>query len=503
MNRERRRFWLYASAALVAGLLLRLWFLDHLARVAGDSLIYGDIAKNLIRHGIYGFMETGPTPGSVGVRPTLIRLPGYPLFLATCFRLFGMEHYRAVMNVQLAADLATCGLASALAGRIFGTRAALVVLCLSALCPFTACYVATPLTETLVLSTIALTFYGFARWQEAGCGYNRWLWVVVTALAVSVLLRPEQGLFAAAVLPAMLWQSRSTRNRVIPTFRAISPVLVAALCVVLPLLPWTVRNWSTFHVFQPLAPRYANDPDEMPPIGFSRWYRTWAIDFCSTEDIYWNLNGDRIELADLPSRAFAADSPSASQDLRNRTERLLADYNVTTSLTPEIDRRFAALGTERIHAHPVLYYGVLPFARLLDMTLRPRTEFMNVSLEWWKWREHPKQTAFAIAYATLNLAYIAVGAAGFWVWRRRRWRSPTATHSAGDNFRMLAFAMAASLVLRSALLLTMDNSETRYTLEFFPVLFVWAGALFATPKSSDDHRITQVLSVEKAAEQNG
>jgi len=41
--------------------------------------------------------------------------------------------------------------------------------------------------------------------------------------------------------------------------------------------------------------------------------------------------------------------------------------------------------------------------------------------------------------------------------------------------------MAASLILRSTLLLTLDNSEPRYTLEFFPVLLVWAGALFAAP----------------------
>jgi hypothetical protein len=35
------------------------------------------------------------------------------------------------------------------------------------------------------------------------------------------------------------------------------------------------------------------------------------------------------------------------------------------------------------------------------------------------------------------------------------------------------------VVLRCALLLTLDNSEPRYTLEFFPVVMVWAGALFS------------------------
>ena len=39
--------------------------------------------------------------------------------------------------------------------------------------------------------------------------------------------------------------------------------------------------------------------------------------------------------------------------------------------------------------------------------------------------------------------------------------------------------MAASILLRCALLLTLDNSEPRYTLEFYPLLLVWAGALFA------------------------
>jgi hypothetical protein len=41
--------------------------------------------------------------------------------------------------------------------------------------------------------------------------------------------------------------------------------------------------------------------------------------------------------------------------------------------------------------------------------------------------------------------------------------------------------MMASIVLRSALLLFINNAEPRYTLEFFPVFFVWIGALFAAP----------------------
>ena len=138
MSNARRLFWLNAGVALVAGLLLRLWFVAHLPVISGDTLIYGGIAKNWLLQGVYGFDDNGRAGAALVIRPTLIRLPGYPLFLAACFRLFGVEHYRAVMGVQVAFDLVTCWLTSALAGRLFGRRAARVVLWLAALCPFTA-----------------------------------------------------------------------------------------------------------------------------------------------------------------------------------------------------------------------------------------------------------------------------------------------------------------------------------------------------------------------------
>jgi len=235
-----------------------------------------------------------------------------------------------------------------------------------------------------------------------------------------------------------------------------------------------LRNWKTFHVLQPLAPRYANDPGEPVLRGFPRWYRTWAIDFASTDEVYWNYNGDQIQLDDLPTRAFHAGSPQADEDLRARTAALLSDYNLTTTATPQIDARFASLAAERIHAHPLLFYLGLPLARTVDMMLRPRVEMMNIPDEWWSDPVSRAKRSFAAAYATLNLAYFVLAFAGFIAWRRRRWLSFD-----GKKFSALAAAMAASLLLRSALLLTLDNSEPRYTLEFFPVLFVFAGALFA------------------------
>ncbi len=89
--------------ALLAGALLRVWMLKHFFEVTGDSLIYGGIAKNLLLSGRYAL-----TVGTGETYPTLIRLPGYPLFLAGCFKVFGMENYAAAAWVQIAWSLAGC-----------------------------------------------------------------------------------------------------------------------------------------------------------------------------------------------------------------------------------------------------------------------------------------------------------------------------------------------------------------------------------------------------------
>src|SRR5260370_14054939 len=109
------------------------------------------------------------------------------------------------MYVQCVIDLGTCLLIAGLAGRLFGRRAAMAALWLSALCPFMANYAAAPLTEVLTLTCIALAFYGLERWRSAGPGFNRWLWVTAVAMAYAVPLRPEQGMLAATIIPAMEW----------------------------------------------------------------------------------------------------------------------------------------------------------------------------------------------------------------------------------------------------------------------------------------------------------
>jgi hypothetical protein len=444
-----RRGWLFPLVVLAAGAALRLWTIHAHPQIQGDSLIYGDIAANWLTHGIYGH-TVGHASGPPTIEPTLVRLPGYPAFLALCFAVFGVANYHAVLYLQAIIDLGTCLLIAGLAGKICGQRAGRWALLLAALCPFTANYAAAPLTETLSIFCVAL---GFRALPEVLEGPRRgWTALLIFSWSYAALLRPD-----GALLAVVLWISLIAYGRhSLGWASALRLAMLAGLLSLLPFVAWTLRNEHTFHVFQPLAPRYANDPGEFAFPGFVRWIKTLTADFTSTNEIYWNGNSDRIDPGNLPTRAF--DNAGQYQ----QTQHLLEQYNATTTLTPELDAAFAQLAAERVGAHPFRYYVGLPLLRLADMWLRPRVETLNVPLRWWQYAQHPAATRVALFYGALNLAYLVAAFLGVLRWPR------------------LAGSMVALIALRSLLLATLEAPEPRYTLECFPGLIVLAAVAFST-----------------------
>ncbi len=444
--------WVSIALALGAGLALRLWMLKQFFDLHGDPLIYGGLAKNLLLHSSYALT------GSDGVmHATLIRLPGYPLFLAFCFSIFGMENYVSAAWVQIALELAGCLLLADFAGRIarrsgagFNRGAAHATLWLAALCPFTAVYAAQPMTESLTLFVIALALWSAAHFCDRP-GWGPALWFTF-AVSYAALLRPDGALVGVALAPALLvGLLRREGAGAISTRKLARMAVVCLLLALTPFAAWTWRNERVFHVFVPLAPRLATDPGENPHPGWERWMKSWCLDFVSTYQIYWNVPGDTLDISALPARAF--DSPAQYAE----TAKLASDYNLKQDLTPTIDARFGKLADERIAAHPLRSYLWLPLGRVADMWLRPRVENLPIDLDWWVYAHHNAETRFSWAYAGLNALYLLLGFAGLML-RPRFW-----------------LPMLAYFVLRSAMLMTVEAPEARYTLECFPMLFALGG----------------------------
>jgi hypothetical protein len=430
---------------LGAGLALRLWMLAKLFYVNGDMLVYGDLAKNLLLHGRYALT------GSGALDATLIRLPGYPLFLAACFKVFGMENYFAAACVQVVLDLLAClpiaGFVRRIAPAQASRGAALACLWLAALCPFTASYSVLPIAEPPTLFVLALAMWAMASFRD----HPRWASALFFTFAITAatFLRPDGVLAAVAFLPGL---GLMRRQNGIPPRKLAPMAVVCALLAMAPFAAWTWRNWRVFHVFEPLAPRLATDPGESTNPGWERWVKTWCLDFASTDEIYWAVEGNKLDLSALPSRAF--DTPAQYQE----TAALARAYEANgEGLSPEIDAGFARLAAERIAAHPWRYYLWLPLGRVADMWLRPRIENLPIDNDWWVYAHHHAETEFSWAWAGLNALYLLLAVAGLCL-RPRLW-----------------WALAAYMLLRSALLWTVEAPETRYTLECFPMLFALGG----------------------------
>jgi len=513
--RENRNWFL---GALLAGLALRLFFFVYFPMITDDSRIYTDLASNWLQHGIYGQTQNGPQGASAGmsakIAPTDARLPGYPGFLAAIFWLFGAGNFRAVILAQILVDLTTCLVVADLARRVVSNRAARIALLLAALCPFLANYAAAELTETLEIFFTALALDGAAaalHRMNSGASAHR-LWAATgAAIGACILLRPDGGILLAAVLlyvavatpngaahfggpTAPLKRCPDTKpeaRRPLPDskletrghgkFDFLGHALVAGVLVatfaLAPLVPWTLRNLHTLHHFQPLAPRYANDADELVPRGFNRWVKTWIVDYVSVEEIYWNVPGDKIDPAKLPSRAF--ENPSE----RDATLSAITDYNESQDMTPELDARFGQLAAHRIRAHPIRYYITLPLLRVADMWLRPRTELLPPDPRWWEFNDDVKHSAVAVGFGLLNLAYVAAAGLAFFhraIFHRTIFHRRSRGESSGQSGIRWAGLLVGFLLLRSAFLGSVESPEPRYTLECYPVIIVLASAWLAT-----------------------
>jgi len=445
----------YFLVLTLLGFALRGYFLHWHFLFEGDSLVYGDLAKNWLLHGVYGITDNGQ------VMPVDIRMPGYPAFLAAIFRLFGIEHYGAVVRTQLGIDLATCFLIAAGARRLWSESAGKIAFALAVLCPFTANYTATPLPETIAIFGAAFAlFFALSAVQkmrrapswDVAHSFAIGDWILSgLGIALSIYLRPDGGILLVSIGLYLLWLAITQREG-----EFIWVAVLLGVVSLLPLLPWTLRNWRTLQVVEPLAPFYAQLPGEYVPKGFNRWTKTWMVDFLSVMNVYWNVsaegNGEAVDVSNIPSRAY----DNAAQ--KQSTEQLFAQYNQALTLTPEMDRAFADLADERIRAHPVRYYVMLPLARLADMWLRPRTEMLNLQLDWWNWENVPQESAASVGLALLNLFYVAAALMSL-------------------QRKLPGSAMLWMFILcRSALLATLPNPEPRYTLECFPALLMLAGA---------------------------
>jgi 4-amino-4-deoxy-L-arabinose transferase-like glycosyltransferase len=477
-----KRIFSHPVTALTAGLCLRLFFVLRYPANAGDTVLYEQMATNWLQHHVYAMNVNG------AILPVDLRMPGYPAFLAIIYGITGRTGPDArfyVMLAQAAVDLCACLITAGLAALLAllrpnlesWRRVFIATLWLSALCPFTANYTAVPLTEVFAgfFTAAALVALLGLIWNacggkaallpaEWGARHSESVFAFSAGLLVGMgtLFRPETPLLLIVgwILIALIW----LRKRRFLFCAQLA--LLSAIGCVLPLAPWAARNAITLHEVQFLAPKNSNLPGELVPYGFMAWEKTWLFRVKDCYLVPWKLNGESIELDDIPARAF--DSPEE----KDRVAAILEQYNEDVTLSPEEDAAFGELARERTARHPLRTYLWLPIARAFTMWFTPRIELLPFSGHVFPiveaWEDDAVDQSVTVGFFLLNALYVALALWGAW----RLW---------GENsgLRLAVALLLGYILLRTAFLTTLETPEPRYVLECFPAILALAGQLFA------------------------
>lgn len=194
-----------------------------------DSATYEEPARAILQTGHFAVNPESPNT------PMIVRTPGYPLFIAANYRLFGIDLRPVLINQILLGALAIV-VVFLLCLRLRGPRAAVIAAILMALEPITYYYAPALLSDALFMVMVALIAAAGGRLIQAGETEMRWAWLLGLAIAVSAYLRPISYFL---IVPAVAGMVMVKRMQGRPTRRLV--MLGAALAA-----PWValVGGWQ-------------------------------------------------------------------------------------------------------------------------------------------------------------------------------------------------------------------------------------------------------------------
>jgi peptidoglycan/LPS O-acetylase OafA/YrhL len=204
----------------------------------GDGAEYQRYAYNLLHHGVFSESPIAP------YHPGVVRSPGYPFFLAV-IELVGGRDSVPVQIVQFALVAGTSVLVGLIGRRMASETVANVAAVLCAIyLPFLG-FATAFLTETVttfLLTAMVLMLIEARRLPTAGMNA-----AIGFDLAAAAYVRPECVLLAVPIALVLLFDRRPHLS--VGRWTALAALSVA---VVLPLVPWLIRDASVAGKFVPM-----------------------------------------------------------------------------------------------------------------------------------------------------------------------------------------------------------------------------------------------------------
>ena len=337
-------------AVLALALVLRLWVVwIVLTKYPAGWLFTRGREMGLLANSLLAGEGLG-SPFGVPTGPTAFIAPGYPLFVAGIFRLFGSDSFTSalvILLLQVAVNLVTIAIVMHVARSLFDQRTAIIAGFIWA-CSIPVVWIPTIFWDTsiatcLLMGLIALALHFRGRMTpRLWCGLGLYC-------AIVGLINPAMLLILAAIGIWMIWQQRP---------RSLGGPLLAVVVFAVAFSPWPIRNALVFHAFIPLR----------TTVGFEMWMgnRPGAKGFLD-ESLFPTFNPQ--ELSDYKSMGEIAYTNHKSQLAK---EFILAHPATFIRLTTvRIARYWLGRGSQggsiffTLHATTTSFFGLMGLGMLI------------------------------------------------------------------------------------------------------------------------------------------
>lgn len=228
------------GAALVRVLVITL--VDPHVPPLGDASAYHHLANNLADS--RGYIRPFDLLKFHLAVPTAEYPPLHP-FVLSLFARLGLRSVEQQRLVLAAVGTGTVALVGLLGRRLAGPATGLVAAGLAAVSPMFFLADATLMSETLFAFLVTLTLLLALRLREHP-SIARAV-VLGLVLGAAVLTRAEAGVLALLLFVPLLFRPKATWAE------RLAPAVLGLLAVAVVVVPWTVRNQTTFHEFVPVS----------------------------------------------------------------------------------------------------------------------------------------------------------------------------------------------------------------------------------------------------------
>lgn len=240
-----RRFGLALGLICLGAVVVRVLVItvvDPHVPPLGDASAYHHLANNLADG--HGYIRPFDLLKFHLVVPTAEYPPLHP-FVLSLFARLGLRSVEQQRLVLGAIGTGTVALVGLVGRRLTGPATGLVAAALAALSPMFFLADATLMSETLFAFLVTLSLLLALRLREQP-SIGRAL-VLGLVLGAAVLTRAEAAVLALLLFAPLLFRRRATWAE------RLAPALLGVLAVAVVVVPWTVRNQTTFHEFVPVS----------------------------------------------------------------------------------------------------------------------------------------------------------------------------------------------------------------------------------------------------------